>query len=99
VHSSDRRITVTVTGSGALTDLTIHPRTFDELDHDQIAALVLATVQKATRQAGEELREGLSDVLRDDEFVDELMSKWPGMGGAEGEDRDEQAEMERLLGH
>ncbi len=100
VRSSDRLISVTVTGSGSVTGLTIDPSAFDELDHGRIAPLILSTIHKAAQQTGAQLREGLTEVLGDEAFVDDLMSGWPAADEADGRDeRDQQSEAERLLGY
>ncbi|MEY2849336.1 MAG: YbaB/EbfC DNA-binding family [Actinomycetota bacterium] len=99
VRSPDRHVTVHATGAGAITGITIDDRAFDELDRSHIAPLVLATVQQAMHEAGEQLRTGLTDVLRDTDFVDQVMRKWPGTSARDDEDADGLSETERLLGH
>jgi DNA-binding protein YbaB len=101
VHSADRRVSVTVNGSSAITALDIHPSAFTQLDHTQIAPLVLRTIQEAFYQAGDQIRAGLTDVIGDEEIVAESMQNWTGLTRPPEEDlaRDDDAEAQRLLGH
>jgi DNA-binding protein YbaB len=98
VHSPDRMVSVTVAGTGAVTGLDIHPSAFSDLDHDRIAPLLLRTIQEATHQAGDRIREGLTDVLGDAQLVDDSMRGWTGLVRPTEDDTDADHETQRLLG-
>ncbi|MGL4175487.1 MAG: YbaB/EbfC family nucleoid-associated protein [Dermatophilaceae bacterium] len=99
VRSPDRLVSVTVAGSGAVTGLDIHPSAFTDLEHDRIAPLLLRTIQEAAHQAGDQIREGLTDVLGDSELVDQSMRGWTGLvRPVEDDAAVEDQETRRLLG-
>ncbi|MGL5927585.1 MAG: YbaB/EbfC family nucleoid-associated protein [Dermatophilaceae bacterium] len=98
VHSPDRLVSVTVSGSGAVTGIDIHPNAFTDLDHDRIAPLLLRTIQEAAHQAGDRIREGLTDVLGDSELVDDSMRGWTGLVRPVEDDDTGDQETQRLLG-
>lgn len=105
VRSPDRNVEVTMAGSGAITDLTIAPRAFEELDHQQIAPLVLATVQKAMSGNAKQMHEAMAEFLPNGEVFDELMSDLSEIpfvldpASREPDDADLNEETSRLLGH
>ncbi|MGL5909085.1 MAG: YbaB/EbfC family nucleoid-associated protein [Phycicoccus sp.] len=98
VHSSDRLVSVTVAGSGAVTGIDIHPSAFTDLEHDRIAPLLLRTIQEAAHQAGDRIREGLTDVLGDAQLVDDSMRGWTGLVRPVEDDDAGDQETQRLLG-
>ncbi|MGH3387964.1 MAG: YbaB/EbfC family nucleoid-associated protein [Actinomadura sp.] len=72
VSAADGMVTVTVGAQGRLTGLEFNPRVYRKLSPSELAECVLATVQEAGAQVGDQIRTALEPLMPDEASYGDL---------------------------